>query len=153
VGILDAPLTPFARAANSRITVVDQPGDEEREIVLEALFQHNSEAGPPTEIRPIAILVNDDDGNPVGGLYGRMFYDWLFVEYLAIPEEMRGQDIGTALMTQAEELARAQGCIGIWLDTFTFQARGFYEKLGYSVFGELADYPRDAARYFLSKRL
>jgi len=121
--------------------------------VLEALHAHNHAAGPPTDIQPVAILVNDDDGNPVGGLYGRMFYDWLFVEYLAIPIEMRGQDIGTALMTQAEELARAQGCIGIWLDTFTFQARGFYEKLGYRVFGELEDYPRDAARYFLSKRL
>jgi GNAT superfamily N-acetyltransferase len=138
---------------NGRIVVVDEPGEEERAIVLEALLEHNREAGPPTEMRPVAILVNDDDGKPVGGLYGRMFYDWLFVEYLAIPRAMRGQDIGTALMNQAEALARARGCIGIWLDTFAFQARGFYEKLGYTVFGELADYPRDAARYFLSKRL
>jgi GNAT superfamily N-acetyltransferase len=138
---------------NGRITVVDEPGEAERAAVLEALHAHNSEAGPPTEIRPVAILVNDDDGKPVGGLYGRMFYDWLFIEYLAIPREMRGRDIGTALMDQAEALARAEGCIGIWLDTFTFQARGFYEKLGYAVFGELADYPRGAARYFLSKRL
>jgi GNAT superfamily N-acetyltransferase len=138
---------------NGRIVVVDEPGEEERAIVLEALLEHNREAGPPTEMRPVAILVNDDDGKPVGGLYGRMFYDWLFVEYLAIPRAMRGQDNGTALMNQAEALARARGCIGIWLDTFAFQARGFYEKLGYTVFGELADYPRDAARYFLSKRL
>jgi GNAT superfamily N-acetyltransferase len=138
---------------NARIVVVDDPDEEDRAAVLEALHAHNDEAGPPTEIRTVAVLVKDDDGNAVGGLYGRMFYDWLFVEYLAIPKPMRGQDIGTALMNQAEELARAQGCLGIWLDTFTFQARGFYEKLGYSVFGEITDYPRDAARYFMSKRL
>ncbi|MDB5536981.1 MAG: Acetyltransferase family protein, partial [Devosia sp.] len=43
--------------------------------------------------------------------------------------------------------------VGIWLDTFSFQARPFYEKLGYSVFGTIPDYPPGGARYFLSKTL
>jgi GNAT superfamily N-acetyltransferase len=56
-------------------------------------------------------------------------------------------------MRRAEEIALDRGCIGVWLDTFAFQARGFYEKLGYSLFGQLDDHPRESARYFLKKRL
>ena len=39
------------------------------------------------------------------------------------------------------------------MDTFSFQARPFYEKLGYRVFGQLPDYPRGQTRYFLAKAL
>jgi hypothetical protein len=46
-----------------------------------------------------------------------------------------------------------RGCHGVWLDTFTFQARGFYERLGYSVFGAIEDYPPGHSRHFLKKDL
>jgi GNAT superfamily N-acetyltransferase len=101
----------------------------------------------------LGILVKDDAGNTVGGLTGRWYYGWLFVELLFLPEQLRGQDIGTRVMREAEAYALAQGMTGIWLDTFGFQARGFYEKLGYAVFGELPDYPSGHSRYFLQKRL
>jgi ribosomal protein S18 acetylase RimI-like enzyme len=50
-------------------------------------------------------------------------------------------------------IAAARGCIGVWLDTYAFQARGFYEKLGYEVFGTLADHPRGGGRFFMRKLL
>ena len=101
----------------------------------------------------LGILLKDDSGNTLGGLTGRWYYGWLFVELLFLPEHLRGQDFGTAIMQAAETYARQQGLIGVWLDTFGFQARGFYEKLGYVVFGELPDYPAGHSRYFLQKRL
>ncbi|RZM14506.1 MAG: GNAT family N-acetyltransferase, partial [Pedobacter sp.] len=75
-------------------------------------------------------------GNHVGGLWGKCAYDWLFVDLLAVPEEYRGENHGKALMERAEEIARANDCVGMWLDTFEFQARGFYEKLGFQVIRE-----------------
>ena len=136
-----------------RIVVVEEPGEDERATVLETLIRYNEMAGPPTELEPVAILLEDADGAAVGGLYGRILYDWLFVELLAIPEELRGHGFGTALMAQAEAIARARGCIGIWLDTYTFQARPFYEKLGFAVFGIIEDFPKGEACQFMSKRL
>ena len=66
-------------------------------------------------------------------------------------DDWRGQGVGRALMGHAEAHARERECHSAWLDTF--QARGFYEALGYVPFGELEDYPPGQSRYFLRKRL
>jgi GNAT superfamily N-acetyltransferase len=101
----------------------------------------------------LGILIKDDAGKTVGGLTAWWYYNWMFIELLFVPEQLRGQDFGTQLMARAEAYARERGMTGIWLDTFSFQARGFYEKLGYTVFGELPDYPEGHSRFFLQKRL
>ena len=95
---------------------------------------------------------SESDRQAVGGLWGKTVYDWLFVEWLAVPDEHRGKGLGTALIQEAEGIARANDCVGIWLDTFEFQARGFYEKLGFEVFGVLEDHPVGQCRFFLRKR-
>ena len=136
-----------------RITIPDAPSDSDREAVIAPLRAYNiSQAGDP-DARPVAIMLADAAGNRVGGFWGRIAYKWLFVELLAVPEEWRGQDYGTALMQEAEQIAHAENCIGIWLDTFDFQARGFYEKLGYEVFGTIEDIPMGHRRFFMQKRL
>lgn len=100
------------------------------------------------------ILLRDRAaGSTIGGLWGRSVYDWLYVELLAVPEDLRGQGVGSTLMRQAETIAIERGCVGVWLDTYGFQARGFYEKLGYEVFGVLDDHPRGSQRFFLRKLL
>ena len=53
----------------------------------------------------------------------------------------------------AEEIARARGCIGIRLDTMSFQAPAFYRRLGYSEFGRIEDYPPGHTRLWFMKRL
>jgi predicted N-acetyltransferase YhbS len=78
---------------------------------------------------------------------------WLFIAALWVNEANRGGGIGTALMQEAEKEARHRGCTGIFLDTYSFQARPFYERLGFSVFGELRDCPAGEIRYYLSKLL
>lgn len=133
--------------------IADAPTPEDREAVLAPLRAYNEAMAGPARSEPVAILLRDADGQTIGGLWGRTGYDWLFVEYLAVPEALRGQRLGSALIAEAERIARARGCCGLWLDTFAFQARGFYEKLGFTVFGTLEDHPRGSRRFFLSKRL
>lgn len=128
------------------------PAPEDEHAVLAGLIAYNKAAGGPTGYQPVAVLLKDDVGQTVGGLTGRAIYDWLFIELLHIPESFRGRGVGTRLMAKAEEFARQRGLAGIWLDTYHFQARGFYEKLGFSVFGTLDGHPRGGARYFLQKR-
>ena len=70
-----------------------------------------------------------------------------------VSDEARGGGHGSKLMHAAEELARSRNCIGVYLSTFEFQARPFYEKLGYSVFGTLEGYPPGYSQHYLVKRL
>jgi GNAT superfamily N-acetyltransferase len=111
-------------------------------------------SGRDAGYQPFALhLVDPITRAPVGGLSGWASFDWLFIELLHVPEELRGQGQGRALMERAEALARELRLVGIWLDTFDFQARGFYEKLGFTVFGTIEDHPIGGRRYLLQKRL
>jgi GNAT superfamily N-acetyltransferase len=74
-----------------------------------------------------------------------------YVELLFVPESLRRGGLGRRLMRDAEEEAVRRGCRGAWLDTFSFQARGFYERLGYAAFGFIEDYPPGHSRIFLKK--
>ena len=108
--------------------------------------------GDPKE-EPVQIFLRDDLGAVVGGLLGHIRWRWLYVAKLWMREELRGQGHGAALLDAAETLARDHGCIGAYLDTFEFQARPFYEKHGYHLFGTLDGYPPGYRQFFLSKRL
>ena len=107
-----------------------------------------------TEPRPLAVLLSYPDSDAVvGGLYGSTWMSYLYVNLLFVPEKMRGAGVGRKLMMEAEAEAIRRGCRAAALDTFSFQARGFYERLGYSVFGTLHDYPPGHSRFYLAKRL
>lgn len=126
-----------------------------RKPILDAIDAFNDRAtGLNDRVRQLALLIRDaGTGDIAGGLYGVSYYSWLFVQLLIVPERHRGTGLGTRLLRQAEAVARQRGCIGVWLDTFSFQARGFYEKRGYQAFGEIASYPPGHSRFWLSKRL
>lgn len=137
-----------------RIEIKANPAEAERSAILMPLRAHNrSKAGDPKP-ETFALLVRDEQTNEVvGGLYGEIFYRWLFIELLAVPEQTRGQGIGSRLMTMAEDVAREKGCVGIWLDTFDFQAPEFYQRHGFSEFAHLDNFPPGHTRFFFQKSL
>ncbi|WP_395606536.1 GNAT family N-acetyltransferase [Pseudomonas sp. B22129] len=127
---------------------------QEREAILKPLLAYNRSHTGELPYETVGILLRDPVSEEVvGGLYGKVSYKWMFIELLSIPDSMRTQGTGTRLMQTAESLARERGCTGIWLDTFSFQAPGFYRKLGFSEVGHIADYPPGHQRYFFQKRL
>lgn len=135
------------------IRTTDVPDEAVRSAIVRPLVAYNHAKTRRNDYRPIVVAIDDDSGQVVGGLWGRTAYDWLFVELLFVPESLRGQGVGTDVMRRAEAEAIARGCHSVWLDTFEFQARGFYERLGYSCFGELDNYPPGSSRYFMRKVL
>jgi GNAT superfamily N-acetyltransferase len=97
--------------------------------------------------------VKDDQGEVLGGLLGEIWAAWLHVRTLAVAGPARGQGFGRELMKRAERYALERGCTDAFLETFSFQARRFYEKLGYRVFGMLKNHPAGHQHYFMMKRL
>lgn len=138
---------------NYTLTVTDAADEETRKAVLAPLVEYNASQAGPSQNRPLAVLVRDDQGAVIGGLWGHTGYDWLFTQLLVVPAALRGRGVGTEIMQLAEREAAQRGCHGAWLDTFEFQAKGFYERLGYECFGELPNYPKGYARFFMKKAL
>ncbi len=145
--ILSAP-APIP--AGLRLTLDPDPPPAFQERLGKSIVAFMAET-VPGEARRFALMLHDADDALVGGLSAWLYWDWMFVAALWVDGARRGQGAGRALLAAAERHAAASGCHSVWLDTF--QAAGFYEKLGYSVFGALEDYPDGQTRAFLRKRL
>jgi GNAT superfamily N-acetyltransferase len=128
-------------------------GLDDAAVVLRGLREFNEVRLGPADEQPVRIVVRDGDGRIVGGLLGHTRWSWLYVGTLWVEDSVRGQGWGTKLMNAAEELARSRGCTHVSLDTFEYQARPFYEKLGYKLFGTLEDYPPGYRQFYLTKKL
>ena len=102
---------------------------------------------------PVNLYVKNERGEILGGLLGSIWGGWLHISYLWIDEVVRGKRWATKLMDYAEAYAGERGCHSADLDTHSFQARPFYEKLGYEVFATLDDYPKGHKKFFLRKKL
>ncbi len=123
----------------------------EAEQVVRSLVEYNDTQTEPQNYQALDVVARWE-GQPVGGLLGYTNWEWLFVKILWVTQELRGSGVGRQLLLAAEAEARQRGCRHAHLDTFSFQALGFYERLGYRVFGQLEDYPVGHTRYFLQKR-
>jgi len=135
--------------------VTDQPSEADQAAIFAGLIGFNAAAtGLPSGTKTdFAVLVRDAQRQTIGGALGSSYYGWMVIDLLWLPQALRGQNLGREIMLAAEREAITRGCLGIRLDTFSFQARGFYEKLGYTIFGTLPDHPPGHTRYWLSKRL
>jgi ribosomal protein S18 acetylase RimI-like enzyme len=135
------------------ITLIDSEKSEEEAFILKSLKEFNQSKVGDSRNKALTLAMKNQRGEIIAGLTGRTSRGWLFVENLWVHEEIRGKNIGTELLSSAENEARKRGCRFAHLDTFGFQALDFYKKQGYEIFGELQDYPEGYSRYFLKKFL
>ena len=137
------------------VTVRAEPAlsEGDRNTIFEGLLAYNREQGFPWSRDPVSVVARDTDGTVIGGLTGDANLGWLFVSALWVREDRRRSGLGAALIRAAEAEARRRNCLGIFLDTYSFQARPFYEKIGFRLFGELPDCPPGGSKYYLCKRL
>ena len=123
------------------------------EAVKDAVNRFNVDVTGVADWWPVTLLLRDEASTVQGGLLGDIWGGWLHVTYLWVAETARGHGHGRRLLQAAEGEARRRGCRYVHLETFSFQARPFYETLGYSVFAELGEYPPGHAHYYLRKTL
>ena len=105
-----------------------------------------------SETKRSNFLVFDDD-KLVGGVIGFVEYNWYILDLLYIDEVYRRRDIGTTLINWVKEFSKNHRLTGIKLETWDFQARGFYEKNGFTVFAELKNYPPGTTVFYLKYEL
>ncbi|MEU3828328.1 GNAT family N-acetyltransferase [Streptomyces sp. SID486] len=134
-----------------------------RDLLRSRLRETNTAASPvlaalrgtPGEREvPLHVWALDAAGELAGGLVGHTWTVWLHVGYLWVDAAHRGTGLGARLLTEAERIATAdRGCTASRLETWDFQAPGFYRKQGYEVAGVIPDYPPGTTEYILTKTL
>lgn len=135
------------------IEVTSEPSLEDVRALEHGLSAHARDFVSRPGFQPLAVLARDGDGRLVAGAVARVNWNWLHVSLLWVDEELRGGGIGALLLATVEDEGRARGCTRAHLDTFSYQARPFYEKQGWRVFATLEDYPEGHQRFFLRKDL
>jgi GNAT superfamily N-acetyltransferase len=139
----------------SEIRIVSDPHASEslKQVVVDHLDTYNVAVTGFAEYSPVNLFLRDDGDEVVGGLLGAIWGGILYIRIVWIGEPLRGRGLGRRLLDAAERRARERGCRHVFLDTFSFQAPGFYEKLGYRTYARADDWPLGHAHHFLRKDL
>lgn len=122
-----------------------------REDILDVLNGEAEAVGHRFEGQTVSIVAKDGE-HFRGGLFGKIMLERLYVELLGVTADARGQNVGERLMRVAETKARERGLKGVYLDTYSFQAPGFYEKIGYMEFGRLRGEDGEPDRIYYETR-
>ncbi len=125
--------------------------DAPRKFVIDGVVNHNIAATGQAAYYPVQYYLRGADDEVLGGLLAEIWGAWLHVRIVWVAEPARGRGHARAMLAAAEDYAVRRGCRGAHLETFSFQARPLYEKLGYSIFGEIADYPPGHSEFFMKK--
>jgi GNAT superfamily N-acetyltransferase len=136
-----------------RFTLEADPKPEELQLLSHGLTDHALPFTTVPGFKTLAVFMRDERGQVVGGAWGQVNWNWISVSVLWLSDDLRGYGYGRRLMVELEQAAKAQGCEQAHIETFSFQARPFYEALGYEVFAALEEYPKGYKKYFMKKRL
>ncbi len=134
------------------VIAVERGYAKTRKAVLEGLIAFNRAQSGVTRSKRLAVSLKQG-GTITGGVTGNVWMGVLFIELFWISAKHRGKGHGAAIIKALEDKARDAGAGLAYVDTFDFQAPGFYKKQGYRKFGELTGYPGGHTRYWLAKKL
>lgn len=131
--------------------------DDDAEYICDKLVEYNLSKVPKTQ-REEFISINkkivDEDGSIIAGCIAKIYcWNVIYIDILWVDEKYRKSGLGTRLLNEIEAVALEEKCSLIHLDTFDFQAKDFYIKNGYEIFGVLEDCPKGHCRYYLKKKL
>jgi N-acetylglutamate synthase-like GNAT family acetyltransferase len=90
--------------------------------------------------KPFSVLAISQN-QVVGGLIGKVFFNWLDAELVWVEKAFRGSGVGKNLLQTAERTGRDRGLTGIYLWTESWQAPDFYRKRGFEQFAEFDNFP------------
>ncbi|MBZ0311110.1 GNAT family N-acetyltransferase [Clostridium butyricum] len=135
--------------------IIRQSNEEESELIVDKIVEYNLSKVPIIQESSfiwINRVIIDTDGNIIAGINSKMYcWNCLYIDVLWVKEEYRKSGIGSKILNEIEKVAKDKGCYLIHLDTFDFQAKDFYIKHGYDIFGILDECPQRHKRYFMKK--
>ena len=139
--------------ADNHLLVEDQPAEQDLEFLEDQINRYNIAQVGAFDARRLAIFVRDEQQSILAGITGYTWAGMCEIQFLWVAAELRGQGYGGRLLAAAEQEARARGCQIIVLNSYSFQAPGFYGQRGYSLVGQIDNCPPNHSNYYFKKML
>ncbi|KOR24761.1 GNAT family N-acetyltransferase [Clostridium sp. L74] len=137
--------------------IIRESSSEESDLIVDRLVEYNLSKVPVKQEDTflwINRVVEDTKGEIIAGILSKIYcWNCLYIDALWVKEEYRKDGLGTKLLKEVEKIAKDKNCKLIHLDTFDFQAKDFYIKHGYEIFGILDQCPENHKRYFMKKNI
>ena len=137
----------------AQLSVLDSIDMADVQFLDDRIYEFNASRSGISDARLLSILVRDDGGSIIAGLYGWTWGRCCEIKILWVHEQHRGRAMGTRLMGAAEAEARLRGATQLVLSTHSFQAPGFYHRLGFETVGQIDNYPVGHQSIFMRKSL
>lgn len=123
-------------------TINGEPKTEDKKVMVDGMLSYHANKGHPRKTELYSVILRNRNKKVKGMVIVSFLWNGMHIDSLWVDESARNQDWGTKLMKMVEEEAIKRGCTIAYTDTFTWQAPGFYEKLGYKLYGKLEDFPK-----------
>jgi len=139
------------------IEITTKPNEQDAKTISQGIIDFNHSEIPNLE--PIekevkfSVFARNQTKNIVGGIRAICFWNTLHIELLWLSESCRGKGVGKELIESAENFAKENGCEKVFVETTSWQAKPFYEKVGYKLIATLNDRPKGHASHYLTKKL
>jgi|GEM_PF-1599240 len=132
-----------------RIEVSKNSSPADIDAIKTGLIGFNREFGTEDYINPLVVFAKDEFGCLVGGAMFCIQYTSCYIHLFWIEAGSRGKGLGRTVFDAIVQECKGAGVTDLFLDTFSFQNTGFYERLGFKTVGCLADYPKQGiSKYF-----
>ena len=120
------------------------------ELTLKLRGYNQQQAGVNNK-QSIGSFIRDLEGNLIGGIFAQLTWGWCCIELLWIAQNYRNHNLAQQLMTSIEQYAQCEGIENFKVETASFQALGFYQKMGYQLYATLDDFPIGHQNHYLKK--
>ncbi len=134
-------------------TIVGEPNETDMKVLVDGMLSYHASKGHPRKVDKYSITIKNEQGKLVGCVMVSVLWNGMEINSLWVDETMRGQGLGAKLMVMAEDEGRKHGADFAYTNTFTWQAPGFYEKLGYTLYGKLENFPAGNELSYYRKHL
>jgi GNAT superfamily N-acetyltransferase len=135
------------------LQIEEHPSDDELRQLVDGVRNYNRALTGYERPRAVVSILRDEQGRIIGGAHGDLWGSSVHISAMWVAKSHRGKGYGSALLTAVEQYAASRGHLLSYLETTSFQARPFYERLGYTVFGELPGIAEGCTLFLLRKEL
>ena len=144
----------YPSADHESMKIFEQLAHFNNENLELSLFLKGEDDSPPKRSFELSYVAKIRNKIVIGGVISTIYFSTvLSIEVFFVDEGLRNKGVGSQLLSHLEEEAKKHNVILMHVDTFDWQAKDFYLKKGFEIFGVLEGCPKGHTRYYMKKNI